>query len=183
SPSPSVVRRRTISSPAAAARGAGTLESAVAAAVRCSAGILLKVPVSLAPGVFTMRFLTATAASYVGVDLHARTLFLCVLDQAGTPGLARPLPANPDPSLAAVEPFRPDLLVGCECVPPWYWLADTCREHGIPFALGHAWAMRAVHASKTQSDCQDAEAIARLLRGGNFPLAYAYPHAHRGLRA
>src|SRR5262249_14205356 len=29
---------------------------------------------------FSMRFLTATAASYVGVDLHARTLFLCVLD-------------------------------------------------------------------------------------------------------
>ncbi len=30
-----------------------------------------------------MRYLTTTAASYVGVDLHARTLFLCVLDQAG----------------------------------------------------------------------------------------------------
>ncbi len=28
----------------------------------------------------------------------------------------------------------------------------------------------------------DAEAIARLLRGGNFPLAYAYPKERRGLR-
>lgn len=124
-----------------------------------------------------MRYLSATAASYVGVDLHARTLFVCVLDAAGTVRLARNMPAKPEPFLRAVEPYRPDLLVGCECVHSWYWLADTCREHAIPFALGHAWAMKAVHASKTKSDRNDAEAIARLLRGGNFP-----PAERRGLR-
>jgi len=129
-----------------------------------------------------MRYLSQTAASYVGVDLHARTLFVCVLDAAGTVRLARNLPAQPEPFLAAVAPFRPDLLVGCECMHCWYWLADTCREHHIPFALGHAWAMKAIHGSKTKSDRQDAEAIARLLRGGNFPLAYAYPKERRGLR-
>src|SRR5205814_1829207 len=58
----------------------------------------------------------------------------------------------------------------------------TCREHAIAFALGHAWAMKAVHGSKTKCDRHDAEAIARLLRGGNFPLAYAYPKERRGLR-
>ena len=55
-----------------------------------------------------MRFLTATAASYVGVDLHARTLYVCVLDQAGTLRLSKNLPAEPQPFLAAVAPFRPD---------------------------------------------------------------------------
>jgi transposase len=129
-----------------------------------------------------MRFLTQTAASYVGVDLHARTLYVCVLDAAGTVRLSKNLPAKPQPFLAAIEPYRPDLLVGCECMHCWYWLADTCRTHDIPFALGHAWAMTAVHGSKTKSDRKDAEAIARLLRGGNFPLAYAYPHERRGLR-
>ena len=129
-----------------------------------------------------MRYLTATAASYVGVDLHARTLFVCVLDAAGTVRLSRNLPARPEPFLAALAPFRPDLLVGCECVHSWYWLADTCRREAIPFALGHAWGLKAVHGSKTKSDAHDAEVIARLLRGGNFPLAYAYPHERRGLR-
>jgi transposase len=129
-----------------------------------------------------MRFLTSTAASYVGVDLHARTLYVCVLDQAGQVQLSRNLPAKPEPFLRAIQPFRPDVLVGCECVHSWYWLADTCRDHGIPFALGHAWAMKAVHGSKTKSDKKDAEAIARLLRGGTFPPAYAYPHERRGLR-
>ena len=129
-----------------------------------------------------MRFLTQTAASYVGVDLHARTLFLCVLDAAGTVRLSKNLPAKPQPFLHAIEPFRPDLLVGCECVHTWYWLADTCRRESIPFALGHAWGLKAVHGQKTKSDRHDAEVLARLLKGGNFPLAYDYPAQRRGLR-
>ncbi len=57
----------------------------------------------------------------------------------------------------------------------WYWLADTCREDHIAFLLGHAWGMKAVHGSKSKCDRKDAPAIAQLLKGGNFPLAYAYP--------
>ena len=129
-----------------------------------------------------MRYLTATAASYVGVDLHASTLHVCVLDQAGTVRLSRKLKAEPEPFLAALAPFRPDVLIGCECVHLWYWLADTCRDQNLRFELGHAWAMKAIHQSKTKSDAHDAEGIARLLRGGNFPLAYAYPRERRGLR-
>jgi transposase len=42
--------------------------------------------------------------------------------------------------------------------------------------------MKAVHGCKTKCDRKDAEAIARLLKGGNFPPAYAYPRERRGLR-
>jgi transposase len=117
-----------------------------------------------------------------GVDLHARSLYLVVLDTDGQTCFGRNLPAQPEPFLRAVQPFRDGLLVACECVHPWYWLADTCRDHAIAFVLGHAWAMKAVHGSKTKCDRQDAEAIARLLKGGNFPPAYAYPRERRGLR-
>src|SRR6266511_3954597 len=119
---------------------------------------------------------------YAGVDLHARSLFLSILDRDGQERFARNLSAAPGPFLKAVQPFRDGLVVGCECLHCWYWLADTCRDHHITFALGHAWAMKAVHGSKTKSDRQDAEAIARLLRGGTFPPAYAYPAERRGLR-
>jgi transposase len=119
---------------------------------------------------------------YAGVDLHARSLFLCILDRDGQERFARNLTAAPAPFLKAVQPFREGLVVGCECMHCWYWLADTCRQQDITFALGHAWAMKAVHGSKTKCDRHDAEAIARLLRGGNFPLAYAYPQERRGLR-
>jgi transposase len=136
------------------------------------------------PEAFTMRCFQPPAGSrfYAGVDLHARSLYVVVLDQGGQARFGRNLPAQPEAFLKAVQPFRDGLLVGCECVHPWYWLADTCRQEEIAFALGHAWAMKAVHGSKTKCDRQDAEAIARLLRGGNFPPAYAYPRERRGLR-
>src|SRR5215468_2135049 len=119
---------------------------------------------------------------YAGVDLHARSLYLVVLDRDGQARFGRNLPAAPEPFLRAVQPFRDGLLVACECVHPWYWLADTCRDHHLPFVLGHAWAMKAVHGQKTKCDKKDAEAIARLLKGGNLPPAYAYPRESRGLR-
>ena len=79
-----------------------------------------------------MRYLNHTAASYVGIDLHARTLFVCVIDNAGVVKLAKNLPAKPEPFLQTIAPFRPDLIVGCECMHTWYWLADTCRSEQIP---------------------------------------------------
>src|SRR5207253_2565107 len=136
------------------------------------------------PEVFTMRSFQPPPETrfYAGVDLHARAAFVVILDHQGRTVFARNLPAKPDAFLRAVEPFRAGLLVACECVHCWYWLADTCRDHDIAFALGHAWAMRAVHGAKTKCDRKDAEAIARLLKGGNFPPAYAYPGEKRGLR-
>src|SRR5438270_2704355 len=119
---------------------------------------------------------------YAGVDLHARSLYLVVLDRDGQARFGRNHPAAPEPFLRAVAPFRDGLLVACECMHCWYWLADTCRDHDLPFVLGHAWAMKAVHGCKTKCDRKDAQAIARLLKGGNFPPAYAYPKERRGLR-
>jgi transposase len=129
-----------------------------------------------------MRFANVTAAYYCGIDLHARTLYLVVLDQAGAIRFDKNLPTQPDRFLQAVQPFRPDLVVGCECVHSWYWLADLCQTQDIPFCLGHALGLKAVHGNKTKSDAHDAATLARLLRGGTFPLAYAYPKDRRSLR-
>lgn len=63
-----------------------------------------------------------------------------------------------------------------------YWLADLCEREGIAFVLGHALYMKAVHGGKTKNDRQDARTIARLLRGGTFPLAYVYPKEKRATR-
>jgi transposase len=64
----------------------------------------------------------------------------------------------------------------------WYWLADLCEDQGIPFALGHALAMKHIHQGKSKSDKIDAGKLAAMLRGGLFPLAYAYPRAKRQTR-
>ena len=57
----------------------------------------------------------------------------------------------------------------------WYWLADLCETERIPFVLGHALYMKAIHGGKAKNDRIDAAKIAGLLRGGMFPMAYVYP--------
>jgi hypothetical protein len=111
---------------------------------------------------------------YCGVDLHARTMFVHVVDHKGQTVFEQDLPAGPEAFLRAIKPFRKDLVVGVECMFAWYWLADLCEAEGIPFALGHALAMRHIHKAKSKSDRIDAGKLAAMLRGGLFPLAYAY---------
>jgi hypothetical protein len=83
-----------------------------------------------------MRFYNQPHRFYAGIDLHARTLFVCVLDQDGQIVFHENLAAKPDQLLAALEPFRDDLVVACECMFAWYWVADLCATHKIDFVLG-----------------------------------------------
>jgi transposase len=129
-----------------------------------------------------MRFYTQQHRFYAGIDLHARTMHVCVLDHDGAVVFDRNLPARPDAFLRAVAPFRDGLVVGAECMFAWYWLADLCQKEKIPFVLGHALYMKAIHGGKVKNDRIDAGKIARLLRGGTFPLAYAYPQGMRETR-
>ncbi len=81
-----------------------------------------------------------------------------------------------------IAPYRESLVVSCECLFAWYWLADLCRAEGITFVLGHALYIRAIHGGKAKYDKIDSEKIARLLRGGMLPQAYVYPREMRSTR-
>lgn len=117
-----------------------------------------------------MRFYNQPHAFYVGVDLHARSMFTHILDQHGATLFARDLPAQPQAFLEAIQPYRNGLVVGCECMFAWYWLADLCEDERIAFTLGHALYMKAIHGGKAKNDRIDAAKIAGLLRGGMFPM-------------
>jgi transposase len=129
-----------------------------------------------------MKFYTQQHRFYCGIDLHARTMFVCILDSQGREVLSQDLPSSPDAFLHAIAPFRDGLVVGVECMFAWYWLADVCAREEIPFVLGHALYMKAIHGGKTKNDAIDARKIAGLLRGGLLPTAYVYPAAMRGTR-
>lgn len=129
-----------------------------------------------------MRFYKQSHSHYCGIDLHARSMYCHILDQQGQTVFERDLPAAPAPFLDAVAPFRDGLVVGCECMFAWYWLADVCEDNQLPFVLGHALYMKAIHGGKSKNDRIDAAKIAGLLRGGMFPMAYVYPRAKRETR-
>jgi transposase len=129
-----------------------------------------------------MRFYTQSHAHYCGIDLHAKTMYLCMLDREGQVLLHQNLRSRPEPFLAAIAPYRDDLVVSAECIFTWYWLADLCTREGIPFVLGHALYMKAIHGGKVKNAKVDAFKIAHLLRGGNLPQAYVYPPEMRATR-
>jgi transposase len=129
-----------------------------------------------------MRFYTQQHQFYCGIDLHARSMYLCILNQDGEIREHRNMKAAPDPLLKAIAPYREDLVVCVECIFTWYWLADLCAREGMPFVLGHALYMKAIHGGKAKHDTIDAHKIAVLLRGGMLPQAYVYPAEMRATR-
>jgi transposase len=92
------------------------------------------------------------------------------------------MPAAPEPFLKTISPYREDVVVCVECMFTWSWLADLCAQEGIPFVLGHALYMKAIHGGKAKHDTIDSQKIAALLRGGMLPQAYVYPAAMRATR-
>jgi transposase len=129
-----------------------------------------------------MRFDKNQHKYYCGIDLHAKTMYLCVLNSEGKIVKHRNISCNPEEFLSAIAPFREDVVVGVECIFCWYWLADLCAREKIAFVLGHALYMKEIHGSKSKNDKIDSEKIALLLRAGMLPQAYVYPQEMRGTR-
>src|SRR5262245_2698643 len=129
-----------------------------------------------------MRFDTNQHRFYCGIDLHARTMYVCILRHDGERLLHRNMPAAPDPFLKAVTPYREGLGVAVECMFTWYWLAALCAAQEIPFVLGQALYMQAIHGGKAKNAKSDSHKIAALLRGGMLPQASGSPAALRSTR-
>jgi Transposase len=104
---------------------------------------------------------------------------VCIRSHAGEIVLHRNMRAAPAPFLKAVAPYRDGLVVAVACIFTWDWLAGLCAQEGIPFVLGHALDMKAIHGGESKNDQIDAHKIAALLRGGMLPQAYGYPAAMR----
>ncbi len=129
-----------------------------------------------------MRFYSKQHKHYCGVDLHAKTMYLCIIDQEARIVKQKNIKSNPAAFLKAIDKYRDDLVVSAECMFTWYWLADLCAEQNITFILGHALYMKAIHGGKAKNDRIDAHKIAYLLRGGTIPMAYVYPPKMRATR-
>jgi transposase len=130
-----------------------------------------------------MRFYTQQHPFYCGIALHARTMDVCILSQDGEVVLHRNMQAHPDALLKAIAPYRNARVVAVACIFTWDGLADLCPRENMPFVLGPALSMKAMHGGKAKNDRIDAPKIAVVLRGGMRPQAYVYPAAMRATRA
>jgi transposase len=129
-----------------------------------------------------MRFYKNQHKYYCGIDLHAKTMYVCIVDGEGKVLRHKNIACRPEALLQLIAPYREDLAIAVECMFCWYWLADLCEKEKITFILGHALYMKAIHGGKAKNDKIDSEKIAMLLRGGMLPQAYVYPQEMRGTR-
>ena len=95
-----------------------------------------------------MRFYNTQHQFYCGIDLHARAMYVCILNQSGEILVHRNMQTNPETFLKVIAPYREGLVVAVECMFTWYWLADLCLNESIKFLLGHALYMKAIHGGK-----------------------------------
>ena len=119
-----------------------------------------------------MRFDTQPHQVYCGLDLHARSRSLCLLNQDGAILEPRHMQAAPEPLLQAIAPDREARVVCVECLCTWSWLAALCAREGMACVLGQALDMKAIHGGKAKHETIDAPTIAGLRRGGMRPQAY-----------
>ena len=129
-----------------------------------------------------MNFYTKQHKYYCGIDLHTNKMYVCILDEAGEIMVHRNIKTDKEVFLKVIEPYREDIVVCVECMFTWYWIADLCGEENIPFVLGHALYMKAIHGGKAKNDRIDSHKIAIILRGGMLPQAYVYPPQMRSTR-
>jgi transposase len=131
-----------------------------------------------------MKYYTSTTQFNCGIDLHARQMYVCVMDRAGKKLVHTNVRHNDfEFFLKLVAPYRHDLTVCAECMFGWYWLADACQAAGIHFVLAHALYVKAIHGGKNKNDRIDSEKLCHLLRSNLIPPGYVYPAEKRPLRA
>ncbi len=119
---------------------------------------------------------------YCGIDLHARSLYICILDRKGEKMVHKNVKANPQALVNAITKYLDDIVISVECMFTWYWVADFCDEHGIDFVLGHALYMKLISGGKAKNDKIDSFKIASILKGGMMPMAFVYPKKMRSTR-
>ena len=131
-----------------------------------------------------MKYYTTTTQFNCGIDLHARQMYVCVMDRQGKK-LVHTNVKNNDFTffLKLVKPYKHDLTVCCECMFGWYWLADACQAANLTFVLAHALYLKAIHGGKNKNDRIDSEKLTHLLRSNLIPPSYVYPADRRPLRA
>jgi hypothetical protein len=98
-----------------------------------------------------MRFYNRQHRHYCGIDLHVKTMYICILDTTGQVLLHKNFKSTPQHFLEAVGPFRDDLVVAAECMFTWYWLADVWPPSGFPSCSATPWRSKRFTAAKQKT--------------------------------
>src|SRR5690348_8883964 len=112
--------------------------------------------------------------SWVGLDVHARSVVGGVIDQRSGEVRSLRVPPGSEATVAWLKTLSAPVRVVYEAGPTGYGLARSCAEAGISCVVAAPSKIRPA-ADRVKTDRRDAERLARLLRLGE-PRCL---HAHR----
>lgn len=129
-----------------------------------------------------MKYVKVICRFFGGIDLHSKSMVVCIMDQYGNVLTTRRIPNRFGELLKVIAPYRQSLALAVESTFNWYWLVDACRMNGVEIHMGHAYYMKSIHVDKHKNDKLDARKIAGLLRVGLLPYAHACSAEMRPVR-
>ena len=105
--------------------------------------------------------------SWVGLDVHARSVVAGVIDQASGEVRSLRVPPGSEATVAWLKTLPAPVRVVYEAGPTGYGLARACAEAGISCVVAAPSRIRPA-ADRVKTDRRDAERLARLLRLGEI---------------
>jgi transposase len=129
-----------------------------------------------------MILVKAQSDYYGGIDLHSKSMVVCIMDKEGKIVLRKTIANDFSVFLLLISSYKHSITFAVESTFNWYWLVDECRKHNVNIYLAHAYHMRLIHGTKNKNDKLDAFKIASLLRSGLLPYAHACSLEKRGIR-
>jgi len=67
-----------------------------------------------------MKFYKNQHNYYCGIDLHARTMYICILDSKGNVKFHKNLKTSHDALKGAIKPYLDGLVIAVECMFSYY---------------------------------------------------------------
>ena len=109
---------------------------------------------------------------YVGIDLHKKTIALCVVNQARAVVARKTLlcaePARIQAFFAGLDPFQAVV----EATASYEWLWEMLEPRAQRLVLAHPKKLRVIAESTRKSDRLDAQVLAEFLALDMIPQAY-----------
>ncbi len=122
------------------------------------------------------------AELYVGLDIHRLTTVATILDPEGHRVDQTHLSSADAELIAYLNRFPAPKHIVLEACNVWPHVYDAARSTGADVTLAHPFKVRLISEASLKSDKVDSEALARLLRLGAVPMAFAPDPATRDLR-
>jgi transposase len=113
-----------------------------------------------------------TVQKFIGVDLHKKTIVICVVDQAYRVLERRRFACGETEAIAAWFAGQGEFEVAVEATASYEWFVQLVEGHARRVVLAHPGKLRVIAESTRKSDKIDAHVLADFLARGMLPVAY-----------